>query len=341
MATPSLNTDFERRAFWQATMPVLPDRAGRQLADTADVVVIGGGYTGVNAARELARRGVAVTLVEAEHLGFGASTRNGGIVHPGYKWGPLELVRRYGEDTGRALYRETLDGYETVKRLIAEGFVGQPRHVLLTLANAARRDPTLPWSWWYDATRGGGLLGAVGSHQIDLLRYWLGEIESAQGTVETFVKERPTPEGGRRAVTADDFSSFALRFFSGAVGVVVLSVVAAHPLGPRTEVWGDEGTLVLDERDRLWGAPRGRELEELSEPETLTPPPGMNYAALWGLSFIRLVDHLAAAVLDKAPVTPAATFHDGLAAQRVMDAVRATTRSAWVPVGPTPASRGR
>lgn len=101
-------------------MPALPDRSGRPLPDTADVVVIGGGYAGINAARELARRGVKVTLLEAQTLGFGASTRNGGLVHPGYKWGPRQLIRRYGEETGWALYRDTLDGYETVKRLIAE-----------------------------------------------------------------------------------------------------------------------------------------------------------------------------------------------------------------------------
>ena len=83
-------------------------------------MVIGGGYTGINAARELARRGRAVCLIEAHTLGWGASTRNGGIVHAGYKWGPRELVKRYGEDTGRALYRETLDCYETVKRLIVD-----------------------------------------------------------------------------------------------------------------------------------------------------------------------------------------------------------------------------
>ena len=120
VATTDMNTDFERRSLWSATMPALPDRSGRPLPDTADVVVIGGGYTGINAARELARRGVAVTLLEARTLGWGASTRNGGIVHAGYKYGPSELVERYGEETGHALYRETLDGYETVKRLIAE-----------------------------------------------------------------------------------------------------------------------------------------------------------------------------------------------------------------------------
>ncbi len=104
-------------------MPALADRSGRDLPDTADVVVIGGGYAGINAARELARRGVAVTVLEARTLGWGASTRNGGIVHPGYKWGPTELVKRYGTDTGRALFRETLDGYETVKRLIIEASI--------------------------------------------------------------------------------------------------------------------------------------------------------------------------------------------------------------------------
>ena len=64
-----------------------------------------------------------MTLLEAETLGFGASTRNGGIVHPGYKWGPKSLIRRYGEDTGRELYQETLDAYALVKRLIADELI--------------------------------------------------------------------------------------------------------------------------------------------------------------------------------------------------------------------------
>ena len=119
-ASGLLNDDYERRSFWQATMPALPDRSGRELPDAADVVVVGGGYAGINAARELAARGVGVTLLEAHTLGFGASTRNGGIVHAGYKWSATDLVKRYGDDTGRALYQETLDGYETVKRLVAE-----------------------------------------------------------------------------------------------------------------------------------------------------------------------------------------------------------------------------
>jgi glycine/D-amino acid oxidase-like deaminating enzyme len=115
-----MNSDYERRPYWQATMPALPDRGGRDLPDRAEVVVVGGGYTGVAAARRLAQQGAKVTLLEAETLGWGASTRNGGIVHPGYKWGPAELLRRYGDERGRALFRETLEGYDLLKSIIGD-----------------------------------------------------------------------------------------------------------------------------------------------------------------------------------------------------------------------------
>lgn len=218
-----------------------------------------------------------------------------------------------------------------VKRLIEEGFVGRPRHALLTAVNASRLDPAKPWGWWFDEARGGGLLGAVGSHQVDLLRYWLGEVAAVTGTAVPVVPERPRPDGtGRRPVTADEFTTFSLRFRSGAVGTVFLSAVVTHAVGPRVEVWGDEGHLLLDAEDRLWGARRGEALAELTEPETLTPPPGMEYVSLWGVSFVRLVEHLVSATLDGAPVAPAATFQDGLAVQRVLDAVRRAARTGWV-----------
>jgi glycine/D-amino acid oxidase-like deaminating enzyme len=119
MGRPSLNRDYERSPYWHATMPEVPDRSGKDLPDVCDVVVVGGGYTGVAAARRLAQQGATVALLEAHELGWGASTRNGGIIHPGYKWGPRALVKRYGEDHGRALFRETLDGYAYVRDLIA------------------------------------------------------------------------------------------------------------------------------------------------------------------------------------------------------------------------------
>src|SRR5262245_25022782 len=150
------------------------------------------------------------------------------------------------------------------RALIADGFVGAPRHILLTAVNASRLDLAKPWSWWFDQNQGGGLLGAAGSHQIDLLRYWLGDIAAVTGTADPVMPERPSPDGhGRRRVTADEFATLSLRFRSGAVGTVFLSCVAAHAVGPRIEVWGDEGYLLLDEGERLWGARRGETPGEL------------------------------------------------------------------------------
>ena len=55
------------------------------LPPRANVAVIGGGYTGLAAARALARRGTEVVVLERETIGWGASGRNGGMVLPGYK----------------------------------------------------------------------------------------------------------------------------------------------------------------------------------------------------------------------------------------------------------------
>ena len=119
-AEPKLNRDYERRAYWHATMPALPDRTGRDLPDVVDVVVVGGGYTGVAAGRKLALQGAKAVVLEAETLGWGASTRNGGIAHPGFKWGPPALIRRYGEPLARALYRESVDATAMVAGLIRD-----------------------------------------------------------------------------------------------------------------------------------------------------------------------------------------------------------------------------
>jgi glycine/D-amino acid oxidase-like deaminating enzyme len=119
-ATPAVNSDYERRPYWHATMPALPDRSGRPLPDGVDAIVIGGGYTGIAAARKLASQGAATIVLEANTLGWGASTRNGGIAHPGFKWGPATLVKRYGRDLARAIYGESVEATDLVAQMVRD-----------------------------------------------------------------------------------------------------------------------------------------------------------------------------------------------------------------------------
>jgi len=85
-----------------------------------DVVVVGGGYTGLAAARHLARVGATVAVIERERIGFGASSRNGGQVLTGLKVGPAALVARYGERRARELFDLSRDSIERVEALIAQ-----------------------------------------------------------------------------------------------------------------------------------------------------------------------------------------------------------------------------
>jgi glycine/D-amino acid oxidase-like deaminating enzyme len=110
----------ERRPYWWTSMPALADRRDTELPAKVDVAVVGGGYTGLAAARALARSGASVVVLEAERLGWGASTRNGGIVHAGYQFGPRELQRRYGLGPAHELWHEALEAYTYLRDLVRE-----------------------------------------------------------------------------------------------------------------------------------------------------------------------------------------------------------------------------
>ncbi|APZ52212.1 NAD(P)/FAD-dependent oxidoreductase [Salipiger abyssi] len=97
----TLSADLWDRSLWYATAKE-PD-PGSDAPEDAQVLVIGGGFTGLSTALHLAERGVAVTLIEAEKIGFGASGRNGGQVIPGLKIDPAEMRARWGAEAGGRL----------------------------------------------------------------------------------------------------------------------------------------------------------------------------------------------------------------------------------------------
>ncbi len=86
----------------------------------ADVAVVGGGYTGLSAARQLARAGAAVVVLEREQIGWGASSRNGGQVLTGLKLDPRTLVDRFGEGKARELFDVASASIARLEALLAE-----------------------------------------------------------------------------------------------------------------------------------------------------------------------------------------------------------------------------
>jgi glycine/D-amino acid oxidase-like deaminating enzyme len=106
--------------YWQVAAPHPTFSLDQELPEQTDVAVIGGGYTGISAARTLAQHGLNVTVLEAETLGWGASTRNGGFVLPGFKLGTGALLRRFGLERARALYDASRESLRFVEQLVAD-----------------------------------------------------------------------------------------------------------------------------------------------------------------------------------------------------------------------------
>ena len=86
----------------------------------ADVVVIGGGYTGLHAALNAAEAGMSVILLEGGRIGWGASGRNGGQMIPGWRKGAADLVAKFGEAKAKQLFTLALEARDLVRERIAK-----------------------------------------------------------------------------------------------------------------------------------------------------------------------------------------------------------------------------
>src|SRR5215211_6156540 len=109
-----------KQIYWHTTTQMANKPNPTPLPEKVDVAIIGGGYTGLSAARALAKQGVKVAVLEAETIGWGASSRNGGMVLTGLKLGMKTIQKRYGRELARKLFRHSLDSIDTVEQIIKE-----------------------------------------------------------------------------------------------------------------------------------------------------------------------------------------------------------------------------
>ena len=114
------------------------------------MAIVGGGYTGLAAARALARRGVDVTVLERHEIGWGASSRNGGFVLPGFKPDVEVLARKLGVAEARRLFELSEQAVE------ARGPGRRRRRSSATTPGAARSCSRPGRATWWGSSAAGG-----------------------------------------------------------------------------------------------------------------------------------------------------------------------------------------
>ncbi|RPF20262.1 Gfo/Idh/MocA family protein [Myceligenerans xiligouense] len=243
---------------------------------------------------------------------------------------------------------------QLARQLVAEGRIGEVRHVRAQYLQDWLTDPSAPLSWRLDKDKAGsGALGDIGAHVVDLAQFVTGQsLTGVSGLLETFVHERPVAASssglsgqageGTGPVTVDDAALFFGRLSGGGLASFEATRFATGRKNAiRIEINGSRGSLAFDFEDMnvLHFFDDGEDSHTAGFRRIVVTEPDHPYIAAWwppghGLGYehgfthqvVDLVEDLAAAR------PPRPSFADGLAVQRVLDAVERSWQqgSSWV-----------
>ena len=224
--------------------------------------------------------------------------------------------------------------------LVAAGQLGQIRQIRASYLQDWLVDAEAGMTWRLrKETAGSGALGDIGSHAIDQIQYVTGQqVTAVRGRLATMVPERPGPDGPE-PVTVDDAAWATLELDGGAIASVEASRMATGAKNELAlEVYGTKGALRFDlERlDELWFLDATAPVAEQGFARVLVTEPEHPYLEGWWPqghilgwenAFTNQARDLLLAVRDRDPAAYSPDFEDGLALQRILDAVIASHRA--------------
>ncbi len=227
--------------------------------------------------------------------------------------------------------------FQQLAGLLEQGVAGDPWLVRFDWLMGSRADANRPWNWYSQASAGGGVLGALGTHAFDLLHWLVGPTRSLQAQLGTAIGERPLPEGSGRkaAVDAEDIALVQLeledRQGRRVPAQLNLSSVTRAGRGCWIEIYGSDATLVLGSANQddyvhgfqLWMARPGEPLRPVP------PDPGLAFTRTWEDGRIapvrRLIGWWAEAIRERRPMVPG--LAEAVSSQRCCDRARETARN--------------
>lgn len=229
--------------------------------------------------------------------------------------------------------------WQRLAELLQEGYIGKTRLIKIDWLAVSRANPDRPWNWYSRKDKGGGALGAIGSHAFDYIHWLFGPVKRLCAHLSCAIPERPDPADGNKLkpVDADDTCSILLELADGTPCQVSLSSVTYQGRGHWVEVYGDRGTLVLGSDNlkdyvhgfHLYAAPAGQNLSEQEIPKRLAFPQVFTDGRL--APFIRVADHWVTCIESGQNSAP--SLKEGVYSQLLMDLTHEShEKKCWVEV---------
>lgn len=271
-------------------------------------------------------------------------------------------ARAVSEATAKAGVRSTVGfNYRNApavayaRELIASGELGTVTHVRVRLFSDYAAHPDGALTWRYERARGGGgVLGDLASHGVDLARFLLGEITALTADTAVFIPERARPTGATAGHTLatggelgpvenEDYVSCLLRFASGARGVLEASRVSVGEQNNYGfEVHGTKGAVLWDYR-RLGelGVSRGTSYQDQPVSTVFVGPGHGEYAAFqpgaanaMGYDDLKVIEAYNFLRSVAEGTTYGATLEDAVHSATALDAMsRSAEQGTWVSLG--------
>ncbi|WP_066424432.1 Gfo/Idh/MocA family protein [Anabaena sp. 4-3] len=214
--------------------------------------------------------------------------------------------------------------WQLFAELLTTDYVGNQRLIRIDWLGSSRADSSRPWNWYSSQEKGGGALGALGSHAFDYI-YWLfGGVKRLNAYLTTAISTRVEPASGEiKPVETDDTCLLSLELANGTPCQIAISSVVHASRTHWVEVYGDRGTLVLgsdNQKDyihgfKVWGSQPGQPLQEIEIPQRLLFP--QHYPDGRICAFLRVVNQWVEGIDSQTQTIP--SLKEGLYSQLLMD----------------------
>ncbi len=231
-----------------------------------------------------------------------------------------------------------LPAFAYAKELIDEDYLGPLLRVDVTMTMER------PWgehgNWAADDARGGGVLMEVGSHFIDALRWWFGDVHAVLAGRQTHFpsvriatqKDSGDGSGVNLQVTGDDAFWCVMQFARGGEALVNFMTGARHDPGWTIRAYGQSGTLLIQSGQLLGMRVGDREMAILPIPKRLELSDQPRDPLRWGMA--KLAERVVAKIDQTREALAFPDFGDGVAVMEIIDAIRrASVERRWVSVG--------